>query len=118
MRDDSKPALLHHFSAGLYAKETHIPAGMALVQHKHLFDHLSILASGTVDVEVDGQRSRITGPACLTIEAGKHHGVRAVTDAVWFCLHATDKLDHDEADAALIAPADHAQMRQMAEGLA
>ena len=43
----------HHFSAGVYAKETLIPAGHVLVQHKHKFSHLSILASGSIELMVD-----------------------------------------------------------------
>ena len=57
----------HHFSAGVYAKETRIPAGYVLVQHKHKFDHLSILASGSIELMVDGVRSEVHAPACLTI---------------------------------------------------
>lgn len=93
----------HHFSSGVYAKETRIPAGLALVQHKHAFDHLSILASGTVELSVDGVTREVTGPACLTIEAGKHHGVKALTDAVWYCVHATDCTDVEKVDEVLIA---------------
>jgi len=46
----------HHFSAGVYAKETRIPAGNVLVQHKHKHDHLSILASGSIELKVDLRR--------------------------------------------------------------
>ena len=76
----------HHFSSGVYAKETRIPAGQWLVSHAHEFDHLSILASGTVEVIVDNLQKIITGPACLTIQANKHHGVKAITDSVWCCV--------------------------------
>lgn len=116
--DQIGAALAHHFAAGLYAKETRIPAGMVLVQHRHLDDHLSILASGTVSLDVDGQRSTLTGPTCLTIKAGQHHGVKALTDAVWFCIHATDCDDADQVDQVLIAPdSNDAQMREIAEAL-
>lgn len=111
------PGIHHHFGGGVYAKETIVPAGMILVQHKHTHDHLSILASGTVEVVVDGERREVSGPACLTIHAGKHHGVKALTDAVWYCIHATDCTDADEVDEVLIAPGDPAEMRAMAEGM-
>ena len=96
----------HHFGGGVYAKETVVPAGCVLVQHKHEHAHLSVLAAGTVEVLVDGVRSVITGPACLTIEAGKHHGIRALTDAVWYCIHATDCTNPKEVDEVLIVPSD------------
>ena len=93
----------HHFGAGVYAKETRIPAGMSLMQHKHAHDHLSILASGTAQVTVEDQTTTVTGPACLTIVAGKHHSVTALTDVVWYCVHATDCTDIEQVDQVLIA---------------
>jgi quercetin dioxygenase-like cupin family protein len=105
--------ITHHFGGGVYAKETRIAAGLILVQHKHDFDHLSVLASGTVELLVDGARSEVTGPACITIEAGKHHGVKALTDVVWFCIHATDCTDSHEVDEVLIAAPDDALMGSM-----
>jgi quercetin dioxygenase-like cupin family protein len=96
----------HYFSSGIYAKESRIPAGHILVQHSHKHDHLSILASGSVEIVVDGKTSVIDAPACFTIEANKHHGVKTLTDAVWYCIHATDCTDENEIDDTLIQPAD------------
>ena len=107
----------HHFSAGVYAKETHIPAGHVLVQHKHKFSHLSILASGSIELMVDGERKIIHAPACLTIEADKHHGVKSLTDVVWYCIHATECTDMDEIDEVLIVPSDVAQAQKLAQCL-
>lgn len=107
----------HHFSAGVYAKETHIPAGHVLVQHKHKFSHLSILASGSIELMVDGERKIINAPACLTIEADKHHGVKSLTDVVWYCIHATDCTDTDEIDEVLVVPGDVAQAQELAKCL-
>lgn len=94
----------HHFGGGVYAKETRVPAGMVLVQHKHEHDHLSVLALGRVQIEVDGVRSELEGPACITITAGKYHGIKALTDVVWYCIHATDCTDPDKVDEVFIAP--------------
>ena len=107
----------HHFSAGVYAKETFIPAGHVLVQHKHKFSHLSILASGLIELMVDGERKIIHAPACLTIEADKHHGVKSLTDVVWYCIHATECTDMDEIDEVLIVPGDVAQAQELAQCL-
>lgn len=95
--------IVHHFVGGLYCKETHIPAGVKLTQHVHAFDHLSILATGRVLVTVDGEDTEHTGPAFLTIKAGKAHEVTALTDTVWACLHATDCTDPEHVDKALTA---------------
>ena len=97
--------IAHHFGGGVYAKETRIPAGYLAVQHKHKFDHLSVLASGSVELSVDGEVSVVHAPKCLVIEANKEHQVRAITDAVWFCVHATDCTDADKVDEVLIQEA-------------
>ena len=107
----------HYFSAGVYAKETLIPAGHVLVQHKHKFSHLSILASGSIELMVEGERKIIHAPACLTIEADKHHGVKSLTDVVWYCIHATECTDMDEIDEVLIVPSDVAQAQKLAQCL-
>ena len=107
----------HHFSSGVYAKETRIPAGYVLVQHAHKHDHLSILASGSVEMVVDGVRSVIEAPACLTIAAGKHHGVKSLTDVVWYCVHATDCTDEDNIDEVLIVPSNVEEMQKLALSL-
>jgi mannose-6-phosphate isomerase-like protein (cupin superfamily) len=107
----------HHFSAGVYAKETRIPAGYVLVQHAHKHDHLSILASGSVEMVVDGVKSVVEAPACLAIAAGKHHGIKSLTDVVWYCVHATDCTDEDEIDEVLIVPGNVDQARNIAHCL-
>ena len=107
----------HHFSAGVYAKETRIPAGYVLVQHAHKHDHLSILASGSVELAVDGVKSVVHAPACLTIAAGKHHGIKSITDVVWYFVHATDCTDEDEIDEVLIESGDMEEMKELAESL-
>lgn len=113
------PSIAHHFGGGVYAKETLVPAGMVLVQHKHAHDHLSILASGRVEVVVDGVRTEREGPACILIEAGKYHGVKALTDVSWYCIHATNCTDEHTVDEVVIAPdSSAAEAQQMAEAIA
>jgi mannose-6-phosphate isomerase-like protein (cupin superfamily) len=107
----------HHFSSGVYAKETRIPAGYVLVQHAHKHDHLSILASGSVEMVVNGVKSIVEAPACLTIAAGKHHGVKSLTDVVWYCVHATDCTDEDDIDEVLIVPSNVEEMQKLALSL-
>ncbi|VTU37011.1 cupin domain-containing protein [Variovorax sp. PBL-E5] len=112
----STDPITHHFGGGVYIKESLVPAGAVLVQHKHAHDHLSYLVSGSVLVLVDGEMRRLDAPACLKIVAGKHHGVRALTAATWLCIHATDCTDARDVDEVLIQPSDedlHAMARSM-----
>lgn len=94
---------VHHFSSGVYAKQMMIPAGYVVGSHAHKYSHLSILASGEVIVEVDGVPKEFTGPACIEIKAGCEHKVFAKTNAVWFCVHATEATCADEVDEVLIS---------------
>jgi quercetin dioxygenase-like cupin family protein len=96
------PQVQHHFGGGVYAKQMRIPTGCTIVQHKHTHDHLSVLASGEVQLMVDGAVSRYTAPACIHIAADRHHAVHALTDAVWYCIHATDCTDPEQVDEVII----------------
>jgi len=44
----------------------------------------------------------VEAPACIEIKAGLTHGVKAITDCVWFCIHATDEKDPSKVDEILI----------------
>jgi quercetin dioxygenase-like cupin family protein len=99
-------AIKHHFAGGLYSKETVIPAGVKLTQHVHPYDHASALVSGKVLLEVDGICREVTGPAMLMIEAGKAHGVTALTDVVWHCIHITKDADPETVDQSILKARD------------
>jgi quercetin dioxygenase-like cupin family protein len=94
--------LVHHFSDGLYAKQMIIAADTMILKHTHSFSHLSILASGKVAVMRGDEVDVIEAPACIEIKAGLVHGVKALTDCVWFCVHATDEKDASKVDNVLI----------------
>jgi len=44
----------------------------------------------------------VNAPACIEIRAGMTHGVKAITDCVWFCIHSTDEKDPSKVDDVLI----------------
>lgn len=97
----------HHFGGGAYAKRVDLKkAGTTLLGHRHKYDHLSILARGSVLLTVDGESAEYHAPACLTISAGKHHELVSLEpDTVWFCVHAISAEvagNPNAADAALI----------------
>jgi quercetin dioxygenase-like cupin family protein len=93
---------VHHFSDGLYAKEMHVPKDFLIQKHTHSFNHLSILAKGKVIVLKDEEAIIVEAPTCLEIEKEVIHGIRALTDCVWFCIHATDEKDVSKVDKVLI----------------
>jgi quercetin dioxygenase-like cupin family protein len=78
--------------AGVSVKMTPLKAGLHVIQHKHEYDHLSVLLSGKVKVTNDSMTYLIdatVSPKSLIIEAGEYHSVYALTDAVWLCVHKT-----------------------------
>ena len=96
----------HHMpddGSGVYAKGVFIPAGRTLLNHSHTFTHKSILAFGTVMVK-QGRKRAVTyhGPAVLVIKNGVKHKVTSITDAYWFCIHASDENDPNMIDYSLI----------------
>ena len=107
----------HYFSAGVYAKEIRIPIGGIVVQHKHKYDHLSVLASGSIELMVDGVKSFIHAPTCIVIEAEKHHGIRALTDVVWYCIHATEHTDFEKIDEEVRIKEDYRNIRNLVASL-
>lgn len=92
----------HFFSGREYAKQMTLLAGHYAETHEHLYDHISILAIGHVVVDIDGKRSEMHGPDAVVIPAGRKHRIEALTDSVWFCVHATDETDPERIDSALI----------------
>ncbi len=96
------PCVVHHFAAGVYAKQMTLPANHYAVKHVHSYDHMSILAQGRVTVDVDGVVQEYAAPACICIKAGQKHRIVAVEDSVWFCIHASEETDSDRVDEVLI----------------
>jgi quercetin dioxygenase-like cupin family protein len=94
--------IVHHISDGVYARQMMLQKNLYAMTHAHKYDHLSILASGRVMVEIDGNAEEFVAPACINIAAGKHHRVIALEDSVWFCIHATDETDPDKLDEVMI----------------
>ncbi|MFM7009753.1 MAG: hypothetical protein ACKO0Z_10545 [Betaproteobacteria bacterium] len=97
--------LLHHMPAddGVYMKEIRVPSGKEIFPHLHSFTHKSILATGDAVIRKHGSEDLIvSGPYVVTIERGVQHSVVALTDIVWFCVHATDEQDHKKIDHTLV----------------
>jgi hypothetical protein len=76
--------------ANLYSRQMHfINAGDIEVGHTHQFDHLTLLAKGSLKVTVEGKATEFTAPQMIYIHAGKVHELEALTDgAVAYCIHA------------------------------
>jgi quercetin dioxygenase-like cupin family protein len=94
----------HYFSSGVYAKQMSLDKGDTATSHKHLYDHLSILAKGCALVRTDDSEepTLYQAPCAIEIKAGMNHEITALEDSVWFCIHATEETDVDHIDEVLI----------------
>ena len=88
----------HFFSDSVYIKKMELQAGHMSLTHKHVFDHFSILGSGSALVTVDGVQSKYVAPAVIEIKKNQVHKIFAVEDIVWYCIHATELKTPEEID--------------------
>lgn len=64
-------------------------AGSGIAQHSHDYDHVTMLATGVVDVWIDDQPvGRHAAPKPFPIKAGtKHLFIAVVDNTILYCIH-------------------------------
>jgi hypothetical protein len=74
--------------------------GMEINQHKHEYDHISILVSGEVSVIVDnGPENIYQAPSVICIKKNSSHKIISMSDnTVWFCIFALYDIDGNISD--------------------
>lgn len=98
-------APIHHFAAGLYAREIRIPAGTLLTGKIHRTRHLNVVSAGEISVWSEGESvRRIRAPFTFVAEPGTRRVGFAHEDTVWTTVHATSETDLDVLEAQLIEP--------------
>ena len=73
--------------------------------HEHNFDHITLLSKGSVEVDVEGQKTVFKAPHMIYIAKGKAHYLKALEDdTVACCVHAlrTGEREEDILDPAMI----------------
>ena len=68
--------------------------------HLHHFDHVSLLATGKVLVEVDGfEPQEFTAPTFIVIKRDHNHKFVALEDnTLWYCVFALRDIDGNVTD--------------------
>ena len=102
--------------ANLWSRQMHFKkTGDIEAGHSHVFDHLTLLAKGSVKVTVEGKSTVFSAPHMVYIKKNKIHEIEALEDnTLAYCIHALrdgegagDILDPDmvpdNIDANLIA---------------
>lgn len=68
--------------------------------HKHQFDHVSLLATGAVRVEVEGYPPKDFQAPCMLLIRKEHgHKFTALTEnTTWYCIHAMRNMNGEVLD--------------------
>jgi quercetin dioxygenase-like cupin family protein len=76
--------------ANLFSRQMHFKkVGDMEMGHTHPFDHLTLLAAGSLKVTVEGKESVFKAPHMIYIHKDKVHELVALEDnTVAFCIHA------------------------------
>ena len=84
------PDILIGCVANLYSRQMAFKkAGDIELGHKHAFDHLTLLASGSLRVTVEGKTTEFKAPHMIYIHKDKVHELVALEDnTVAYCIHA------------------------------
>jgi quercetin dioxygenase-like cupin family protein len=83
----SKNLLSTHSFGGIEALIWRLNKGMFVPKHVHNHDHMSILISGKILLDIEGIISEIHAGEVIEVKAGKSHVITALEDIVWACLH-------------------------------
>lgn len=105
-----RPEITFGAVANIFSRMMHFKnSGDAIEGHKHLFDHLTLLASGSLKVIVEGEETIFTAPHMIYITAEKAHQLVALEDnTVAYCIHAIrDKETGDILDPNMVPKGVH-----------
>lgn len=85
-------------AANLWIRQMHfMNKGDKNEGHTHNFDHLTLLAHGSVRVHVDGETTDYTAPHMIFITKGKSHFIEALEDGtVAYCVHALRNAESED----------------------
>ena len=101
----SYPKLQIGSVANVFSRQMHFEkAGDFEMGHTHDFDHLTLLASGSLRITVDGQITDYKAPHMIYIHKDVNHELLALEDnTVTYCIHAIrDGETGDILDPAMI----------------
>jgi quercetin dioxygenase-like cupin family protein len=80
-------------------------AGQIEHGHSHPFDHLSLLATGSIELNVDGHKSTFKAPHMIYIQKDKIHELTALEDnTIVYCIHPLRGIESDDILAPEMIP--------------
>lgn len=103
--------------ANLFVRMMHFEKeGDVEIGHTHSFDHLTLLAKGSLNVRINGQDTLFVAPQMIYIKAELVHELTAKSDnTVAYCIHALrEKETGDIIDPEFVPKADELNAMMMA----
>ncbi len=95
--------ITHYFSAGVYARESHIPKGSCVTGKIHKYSNLNILSQGEMSVLTENGIKRVKAPFTVVSPPGTKRIAYTHTDCVWTTIHGTHETDLDRIEAEFTA---------------
>jgi quercetin dioxygenase-like cupin family protein len=82
----------------LWVRQMHFKnIGDANEKHVHNYDHITLLAYGSVRVHIDGHQTDFKAPQMIYVQKGKSHHIEALEpNTVACCIHALRDKDSEE----------------------
>lgn len=98
MMEQNSPRIQLGCVANLFSRMMHFKsAGDIEHGHTHAFDHLTLLATGSLRVTVEGKTTDFKAPHMIYIHKDKNHELVALEDnTVAYCIHALRDKDSNE----------------------
>lgn len=92
----------HHFTDGLYTRETHMPAGSIVVGKKHRYRVTNIMVKGHVSIINGDEVAEYKAPCIFESEAGVSKVAYFHEDSVWLNCHPTEETDLEKIEEEVI----------------
>jgi hypothetical protein len=101
----NEPTIQMCLISNIWIKLISFKKGDVMQGHKHIFDHPHLLTQGSVEVDVEGEKTTFKAPHIIFIQKEKMHSITALEDnTVGACIHAIRDGDEvgDIIDPAMI----------------
>jgi len=89
------------FFGNIWISQFHMPQkGAEIDQHEHVHDHVSLLVSGSVCVQMeDGSETIFNAPSIVLIRKNLKHKIISLSDdTLWYCVFALRDVDGNPVD--------------------
>ena len=95
--------LVHRFTPGMYIRELHLPAHVAVVTMVHKTEHPYVVSAGELLVWTkEGGVQNIKAPFCGITKPGTIRLAVTLTPVIWTTFHVTNETDMKKLEQELV----------------